>query len=310
MTQGVTVTLHDLMRLREPAARLGYTPQDFARAWGSGNDLSAFRGRGMAFAEVRRYVPGDDVRTIDWRVTARTGQPHTKLFQEERERPVVLVVDQSAAMHFGTRRAFKSVAAAEAAALLAWSATERGDRIGGMVFADAQHHEFRPTRGHRGTLRFLRGLAQMSAAAPMPTAEPAWIEALKRTQRIARPGTWICVISDFEGAERHPELETTLIQLNRHCELAFILVFDPLEKELPPPGLYSFSDGQHLAVLDSAMSELRRQHRARFDARCEQLKRWRQRLGLKFIELPTAADPVRALGAGLQPGQRRKAAAR
>lgn len=307
MSHGVTVTLRDLMRLREPATRLAYTAHNFARAGSSGNYLSAFRGRGMEFAEVRRYIPGDDVRTIDWRVTARTGQPHTKLFQEERERPVVLIVDQSTAMRFGTRRAFKSVAAAQAAAVLAWSASEKGDRVGGFVFADAEHREIRPTRGRRGALRFLRGLVDVSATTSH-CAEPAWIDAVSRAQRIARPGTWVCIISDFDGAEKHPEVETTLMHLNRHCELALILVFDPLEQELPPAGVYNFSDGEKFALLDSAINDLRQQHRARFDARRARLDHWRRRLGLTLIELPTAADPVRTLCSGLHPGQSKKAA--
>jgi uncharacterized protein (DUF58 family) len=295
------------MRLRETAARLAYSPRDFARAWAAGGYLSNFRGRGMEFAEVRRYIAGDDVRTIDWRVTARTGQPHTKLFQEERERPVLLVVDQSNSMRFGTRRAFKSVAAAEAAALLAWSATEKGDRVGGLVFADAVHHEIRPTRGRRGALRFLRGLVEVSNSDSTPD-QPAWVEAIKRTQRIARPGTWVCILSDFDDVQNHPEIETTLTQLNRHCELALIQVFDPLEQELPPPGVYNFSDGDKSAALDSAQQDVRQQHRARFEARRAQLDRWRRRLGLKLIELSTAADPVRALHAGLRRSQITKAA--
>lgn len=299
MSRGVTITLHDLMRLREPASRIAHAPRIAAKAASAGGHLSSFRGRGMEFSEVRRYIAGDDVRTIDWRVTARTGQPHTKLFQEERERPVLIVVDQSKAMHFGTRRAFKSVAAAEAAALLAWSATERGDRVGGLVFSETIHHEVRPARGRGGALNFLRTLTQQNA--PEGAAEPpGWVEAITRAQRIAKPGTLVYMISDFEKAEEHPEVQASLAQLSRHCEIALVLVVDPLEKDLPPPGLYTFSDGNKVTVVDSAVAKLREEHRARFEARHAQLERWQRQLGIKLIELSTAEDPVRTLHTSLQ----------
>ncbi len=119
---------------------------------------SRFRGRGIDFAEVRVYQPGDDIRTIDWRVTARTGVAHTKLFQEERERPVLLLVDQSSSMYFGSRVMFKSVLAARTAALLAWAVLERGDRIGGIVFSEHGHREIRPRRNKHAVLRLLNEL--------------------------------------------------------------------------------------------------------------------------------------------------------
>lgn len=302
MTHGVTPTLQELTRLRQHAARLGNSPDELARAGGSGNYLSSFRGRGMEFSEVRRYVPGDDVRTIDWRVTARTGTPHTKLFQEERERPVVLLVDQSATMQFGTRRAFKSYAAAEAAALLAWAAAAKGDRVGGLVFADTQHREVRPVRGQRGALNLLRAICDHDMSNRQTAHDdsiPAWYSAITRAQRIAKPGTWIGIISDFERAETLPQAESNLMQLSRHCELALIFLSDPLEKALPPPGLYSFSDGEKLATVDSAIASLREQHTQRFAARSAQLDHWRRRLGLRFIELSTADDPMQRLRAGL-----------
>ena len=121
-----------------------------------GGYVSPYRGRGMEFEEVRAYQPGDDIRNMDWRVTARTGRPHTKLFREERERPVLFLVDLGPSMAFGTRVAFKSVVAARAAALLAWAARDNGDRIGGIVFAGKRHRELRPAARERGMLPFSR----------------------------------------------------------------------------------------------------------------------------------------------------------
>ncbi|HHJ81077.1 MAG TPA: DUF58 domain-containing protein, partial [Candidatus Tenderia electrophaga] len=124
----------------------------------SGNYLSRFKGRGMEFDEARLYQPGDDVRTLDWRVTARTGKPHTKLFREERERAVLTWVDMRPTMFFATRGAFKSVIAARAAALIGWSANRLGDRLGGLVFTADTHHELRPKRGKSAVLQLLQQL--------------------------------------------------------------------------------------------------------------------------------------------------------
>ncbi len=126
----------------------------------AGGYLSGFKGRGMDFEEVRAYQPGDDVRLIDWRVTARTGKPFTKIFHEERERPVFIVVDLSATMFFGTKTAFKSVIAAKVAALIAWAAVKNGDRVGGIFYGGENCHELRPKSRNRGVLPFLKLLCE------------------------------------------------------------------------------------------------------------------------------------------------------
>ncbi len=141
---GVILGSEELIRLRSQASLPGLAPQRRVMTTQTGPYASPFKGRGIDFAEVRAYLPGDDIRNIDWRVTARTGQPHTKLFREERERPVLLLVDLGASMRFGTRVAFKSVLAARAAALLGWAAVGHGDRVGGVVFAGQEHQELRP----------------------------------------------------------------------------------------------------------------------------------------------------------------------
>ncbi|MEE8339720.1 MAG: DUF58 domain-containing protein [Xanthomonadales bacterium] len=121
---------------------------------------SRFRGRGVDFVESRAYLPGDDIRNMDWRVTARTGKPHTKIFQEERERPVLVVVDASPSLYFGTRTRLKSVAAGQLAASVAWAAVRRGDRIGAFLFAGDKHRELRPAGGRRGAKAQKREMAR------------------------------------------------------------------------------------------------------------------------------------------------------
>ena len=161
---GVVATLPELVALRPHAKSLDLGAPRRSGALLAGPYLSPCRGNGMDFDEVRAYQPGDDVRNIDWRVTARTGRPHSKVFHEERERPVWFLLDAGPTMHFGTRRAFKSVAAVRAAALLAWAAREAGDRVGGMVRSPEACVELPPRRGEQQVYRLLGAMARATAA--------------------------------------------------------------------------------------------------------------------------------------------------
>ena len=158
-----SVSLGELIALK-PAGEMIKLSTPRIRAVAAGGHLSPFKGRGVEFDESRPYQEGDDLRTIDWRVTARTGKPHTKVFREERNRPVILWLDLRASMMFATRGAFKSVVAARSAALIAWSAIANGDQLGGLVFSESGHEELRPRLGHRAALRLLQLIA----------ADPAW----------------------------------------------------------------------------------------------------------------------------------------
>lgn len=305
MTQGVHVTLDELMQLRRQAADLGGGERFTARAARSGNYLSVFRGRGMEFDEVRIYQPGDDVRSIDWRVTARTGKPHTKLFREERERPVFLIVDQSAAMYFGTRVAFKSVIAARVAALFAWNRAATGDRVGALIFNDGSHHELRPRPGRRGVLPLLRMLTTFGAVNSSGTADtaastPAWTLALERSARLIRPGSSIVVVSDFRRPSAKAEQAISLLQ--RHNQVILVFVYDAIERELPPPGLYSISDGRDNAVLDTGAAAIRQQSAEQFSRRKDWLRRMAKQHRCRVIELATDEDPLTQLRHGLGRG--------
>ena len=270
---GAYTDLRDLIRLRYAARELGEQVDKQTSNPLSGLLTSKFRGRGIDFAEVRVYQPGDDVRTIDWRVTARTQVAHTKLFQEEKERPVLILVDQSASMYFGSRVTFKSVLAARIAALLAWAALERGDRVGGIVFSESGHREVRPRRNKHAVLRFLNEIhdfnhALQRTAAPNKSAksedghkkdgveknqEGYLTEALANLRRVARHGSVIYLISDLAGFT--PESRVHLQPLALHNQLVGIHVSDPLEASLPSPDLYSITNGkQHLRINTASRS--------------------------------------------------------
>ena len=200
--EAIAVSTTALVRLNEAAASLSLHTAT-VRARMSGEYLSPFKGRGMEFDESRPYQPGDDVRNLDWRVMARTGRAHTKLFREERERPVFLWVDLRPAMFFATRGAFKSVVAARAAVLLAWAANRQGDRVGGIIFSDQHHDELKPGRGKAAVLHLINRVAHHPAWSGEKRAGVGEVaeQAMLRLRRVVRPGSMVFLLSDFRGLD-------------------------------------------------------------------------------------------------------------
>ena len=215
----------------------------------------------MEYSESRIYFPGDDIRSIDWRVTARTGRVHTKLFNEERDRPVLFVVDLGDHMRFGTRQAFKSVVAAEAASLLAWTAADHGDRVGGLVLAGAHAAESRFRSGRRGALALFRTLARCEVEAREP-AGGGIEDAVSRLHKVARPGTLVITISDF--SRMRDSMGEQFAKLRERNDLLCVWVYDRLEAVPPPPARYPIGDGWRTAALDTRSSEVVRAISHRF----------------------------------------------
>ncbi len=266
----------------------------------SGNYLSAFKGRGMEFDEARPYQPGDDIRSIDWRVTARTGKAYTKLFREERERPVLLWVDYRKPMFFGTRCSFKSVVAAKTAALLAWSAAQHGDRLGGLIFSEQIHQEVRPQRGKSSTLHFIQQLAKHPAwddYQHTAADEAASLLAMTRLRRVAKPGSLIFMISDFQHFTEKAHAQ--LAQLSRHNDIVMLFVNDPLESLLPAAGLYRISDGEQELQLDTRDAAMRDKYHERYLKHRNNLYTMSKKLGIFFLDISTEDDLVRTLKKGL-----------
>ena len=294
----VRVTVGELAGLRRAAQALRLWPQP-RFATGSG-EHALFRGRGMEFAESRAYQPGDDIRALDWRVTARTGRPHTKLFHEERERPVLIGVDLRRAMFFATRGQFKSTLAARIAALLAWAAFDHRDRLGGFVMTAAGLAEFKPRHSRQAVLQWLGALAEMTQGPASATATPVdsmteWLLALRRA---VRPGSLIFLLSDFRGwdatAEQH------LAGVTAHSDLCLGLIHDPLESRLPPPGRYAICDPDgRRAVVHGGATPAARLYAGRFEQRRAALVRFALAHRASLLEFPTTADPLRVLGAGI-----------
>lgn len=230
-SNGHTLGLQELLNYRQSRTlsppRRNRQP---ARGRG-GNQLSKFKGRGMEFDEVRHYQNGDDIRAIDWRVTARTGQTHTKLFREEKERPVLFVTDFSPTMQFGSTFLYKSVQAAHITALLAWQAAYRGDRVGGLVFNQHSHSEIKPGGRDKGVLRLLHALVNTQNSASAEPATGAFAANMKRLRQLLKTGAQVYLLSDFHQLEESQlgELRT----LTQHNAVQAILLSDPLEIALP-----------------------------------------------------------------------------
>jgi uncharacterized protein (DUF58 family) len=290
--RGAYVGIDDLIALRFPARQLRLSRRSRALSTLAGPNKSNFRGRGIDFEEVRSYQPGDDIRTIDWRVTARTGQAHTKLFREERERPVLVAVDQRPGMFFGSSHCFKSVLAAQLASLVAWSALDGGDRVGGLVFDGARHREIRPRRSRKTVLALLSHIADLNNGLPLDreVRTASFAETLANLRRIARPGSSVFLISDFSGASGEHAREH-LFQLAQHTEITAVACSDPLESDLPAAGRYAVTDGVDRSELHTADRGLRSAYRQRFAERMGHLSLDLQRLGVPLLRASTDQPP-------------------
>ena len=294
--RGAYAELADLIALRFPARQLDLGTRRRALSNLAGPNKTNFRGRGIDFEEVRAYQPGDDIRTIDWRVTARTGNAHTKLFREERERPVLVVVDQRNSMFFGSRCCFKSVLAAHLGSLIAWSALGGGDRIGGLVFGESGHQEIRPRRNRSTVLALLSQIENYNRMLPVQPATESqdFADVLSNLRRIARPGSSIFLMSDFRGAWADRAREQ-LFELAKHTEITAIACSDPMEGEMPRAGTYAVTNGQERSELNTSNKTVRQRFEREVEIHNQMLQHDMQRLGIPLLKARTDESPFNLL---------------
>lgn len=290
MTDGVVAELTELIAMQRLAQRVRYRSD--SQAAHIGHYRSKARGRGMDFSEARHYQAGDEIRHMEWRITARTGKPHVKLYHEERERPVVILADFNPSMHFGTRIAFKSVVAARLAALIAWTAAKQGDRVGGLVFSAVTHHEFTPRSRQAGVLPFLAGLSQYThehnpRSERMPDAR-ALSHALLRLRRVAKPGSVLVIISDFYNMDA--DSEEQLSRLSQHNDIYAYHVCDPLELAPPKPAQYAMTDGIRDILLDTTLDAVRFSYQFYCEQRLATLRAQCKRLQIQYVQLTASTD--------------------
>ncbi|MGQ7843342.1 DUF58 domain-containing protein [Granulosicoccus sp. 3-233] len=263
-----STSLDELVRLRTAAQAMQRQVRKRSAAPMSGGSVSRRLGRGLDFAEVREYQPGDDVRMIDWKVTARSGKAHTKLFVEERERPVLLVVDFRAGMRFGTQGMYKSVLAARLAALLGWCAVASHDRVGGFVFTDDWHDEIRPQNGRRGLMSLFRAIHHGQQRIPHPGGDQL-TRTLQRLRHGVHAGSTVVLLSDFEGFDEAARL--ALGSALQSLDVMAVHVCDPLDANLPPAGRYPMigraGQSQRRFLLSISGHGERQQYRQAFEQR-------------------------------------------
>ena len=285
LSNGVELSVNELIRYQSKTSLIHLGARKNLQSKMSGNYLARSKGRGMEFDEVRHYQNGDDIRAIDWRVTAKTGKTHTKLYREEVERPVLIATDLSPTMMFGSQLLFKSVQAAHLAALLAWHAKEKGDRVGGIVFNGEQHQELKPRSRQQGVLHYLHSLCsthdkalKASAEKSLETSAPStkiFAENCARLRQLSKPGSLVYLITD--GFHLNEDTMRHLSQISRHCELVVALISDPLEHNLPASSKrmnVAVTNGetqQQLTLGDKKFAQKYTQHMNAFKAQQEKL---------------------------------------
>lgn len=303
LSAGAEITTDNLVALRHLANQLPIHKQRKVLNELSGIHTSNLRGRGVDFSEVRGYQPGDDIRAMDWRVTARSQKPHIKVFREERERPIMVVCDLRANMFFGTQHAFKSVLAADIASLFAWSALNNGDRIGALLFDNHREIDLRPKPGRKQVMHVLHELAQFtSAQAATENANQRLADMCRHARRVTRPGSTLYFISDWQSFDQ--DCERQLHQLNKHNDLVAINIFDAFEQNILPLGSYPLTDGQHKMQLECYSKSQGLEHQKAFQMRQQDLKVRMLKLGIPLINLQAQNDIIADLRQGLGLSQR------
>ncbi len=252
----------------------------------AGEYHSAFKGRGLTFSEVREYQPGDDIRTIDWKVTARYNNPFVKIFQEERELTLMLLVDVSGSEQFGTQQWFKREMLTEIAGVLAFSALQNNDKIGVLFFSDKIEKFIPPQKGKLHVLRIIRELIDFE---PESTGTDI-AGALKYFSSVITKRATVFLISDFISRD----FEDAMKSVRSRHDLIAMQVFDPRETELPPVGLIKVKDAEtgQERWLDTSLKKVRTHYRASWLKARNELEQFLKKQGIDFISLRTDRDYV------------------
>jgi uncharacterized protein (DUF58 family) len=288
---GVYARLDDLMRLRYQASGFSFLPRRPVHSILSGRHSSRLRGRGLNFEELRNYLPGDDTRNIDWRVTARTGEPHVRVYTEEKDRTVWLLVDQRISMFFGSVERMKSVVAAEAAAIAAWRVLSQGDRVGALVYDD---QDLRVIPAHRSAERvsqILKCIVRKNRALEAGNAVRPGLgmlnHALRRVSAMARHDCLICLIGDGTGIDRETRRHVT--RMTEHNDVLSVFIYDPLERQMPEAGRLVFSDGLSQVEFDTTKKSLREAYRNDFQQRLDLMTDTSRRHAIPLLQVHTGA---------------------
>ena len=298
MQAGVYADLDELMRLRFKASGFSFLPRQPIHSILSGRHASRLRGRGLNFEELRNYLPGDDTRNIDWKVTARTREPYIRVYTEEKDRTVWLLVDQRISMFFGSRWKMKSVVAAEAAAVAAWRVLSQGDRVGAVIFDDSDLVVLPPHRSEERVAQILKQVVRknhaLNAKSDIEPGPGMLNRALKRVAALARHDCLVCLIGDGTGIDEDTRKYVT--RLTEHNDVLSVFIYDPLEQSLPEAGRLVFSDGLSQLEFNTGERALREAFSDDFQQRVERMRATSRRHAIPLLPVHTAApvlDQVR-----------------
>ena len=296
----VAASLSHLRRQEFRARGFSFLPRQPVRSVLSGRNGSRLRGRGLNFEELRHYRPGDDIRTLDWKVTNRTGKPHVRVYTEERERVVLLLIDQRVTMFFGSERAMKSAVAAEIAALAAWRTLAVGDRLGALVFDDTRVVSLAPRRSRSAVIELLGRLAKSNAqlrAGIQGEVEQLNVALAAAVRQVSHDALVLYIGDGYGWDERS---EGVLKTLSRHNDVIAINIFDPAELDLAPIDDQVVSDGSLQIAVRGRNDELRQRFQEKALAHRRRMRDDLARQGLPLLDINTIEDPLeqllRALG--------------
>ncbi len=283
---GLFASLDELIEQRQYVAYLRQLGQSKTFSSIAGDVKSAFKGRGMELEEIRSYTYGDDVRDIDWRVTARKEQPFTKLYAEERDREIYALLDLSPQMVFGTRHELKSVAAAKIAALLGWMSLENKDRFGCLVFDGAESLFFKPQNNRANMMVMLKKISETTRKILRGTAEKnSFAKALQLLQQNIKSQASVFVISDFSAFD--DEVKKMLAALSRKARVYVLNVFDVLEELPPPAGEYMAENAGERVIFDSRSKYFQKEYKAYFKEKRRRIEIFCRQFGIRCVEIRT-----------------------
>ncbi|MCW8924870.1 MAG: DUF58 domain-containing protein [Xanthomonadales bacterium] len=285
----VYADLDELIRLQFMASGFSFLPRQPIHSVLSGRHASKLRGRGLNFEELRNYLPGDDTRNIDWKVTARTRDPHVRVYTEEKDRTVWLLIDQRVNMFFGSQERMKSVTAAEVAAISAWRVLSTGDRVGALVFNDTDIAVVPPHRSRERVMQILQQVVAKNHALnsdPGLQPDPGKLnEVLRKASLLARHDCLVCLITDGSGID--PETRKHITRLSEHNDVLTAFIYDPLEKEIPDAGRLRFADAGGQLEADTSSSKLRADYKSEFEQRLERIQSASRRFSIPVLPLNT-----------------------
>ena len=295
--EGIYITLDELVRLQHKASGFSFLPRQPVHSILSGRHASKLRGRGLNFEELRNYLPGDDTRNIDWKVTARTRVPHVRVYTEEKDRTVWLLIDQRVNMFFGSQQRMKSVVAAQVAAISAWRVLSVGDRVGALVFNDSDISVIQPHRSRERVMQILKQVTEknqsLSSAVDLKPDPGKLNEVLRQVGILARHDCLICLISDADGL--NPDTRKYVTRLSEHNDVLAAFIYDPLEKDMPAAGRLRFADNKGQLEADTSNRKLRTAFQNEYQSKLEWIQSASRRFSIPVLALQTVSPVAEQL---------------